>query len=169
MTILALLATTSGSQVCMRSYDCCAKLSVSRYVLIVVMQSAACAQPAATRSHLERAGGNVRLVQALAEHVPVMYNTPVGAVHYGSEGVTVVTEDGRALAADACVVSVPLGVLKASHIDFSPPLPQPKLDAIDRLGCVFANSRRHHLTLCLKWCCALDAVVGSATHIAAVL
>jgi polyamine oxidase len=82
-----------------------------------------------------RAGGIGRLVKALAEDVPVLYNTGVSGVHYGPEGVTVVTKSGQAIAADACVFTVPLGVLKAEHISFDPPLPKPKLAAIRRLGC----------------------------------
>lgn len=82
-----------------------------------------------------RAGGNVRLVKALAEHVPVLYNTAATSVQYGSEGVCVVTAEGRAIAADAAVVTVPLGVLKAAGLEFSPPLPVAKARAINRLGC----------------------------------
>ena len=37
-------------------------------------------------------------------------------------------------AGDAVLVTVPLGVLKHGSIEFSPPLPQRKLEAIKRLG-----------------------------------
>lgn len=77
----------------------------------------------------------MRLVQALAEHVPVLYNTPAVSVQYGSDGVCVATADGRALAADAAVVTVPLGVLKNGGLEFCPPLPLSKARAIKRLGC----------------------------------
>lgn len=87
-----------------------------------------------------RAGGNARLVRALADGLPILYHTPVQEVHYGSQGVTVVAEGGRALAADAVVVTVPLGVLKAGHIAFSPSLPAAKEQVIQRFGC--ASGRR---------------------------
>ncbi|GAT11754.1 monoamine oxidase [Mycolicibacterium novocastrense] len=38
------------------------------------------------------------------------------------------------MTADRVIVTVPLGVLKADAIAFDPPLPQPKRDAIGRLG-----------------------------------
>lgn len=44
------------------------------------------------------------------------------------------TQDGREYFADIVVVTVPLGVLKRGSITFVPPLPDPKLDAIRRLG-----------------------------------
>lgn len=81
-------------------------------------------------------GGNARLIQALTENVPVLYSMPVREIYYGSSGITVVTQEGRAISADACVVTVPLGVLKAGHIDFKPQLPPSKVGAISRLGCV---------------------------------
>lgn len=84
--------------------------------------------------HVWLPGGNARLVKALAEEVPILYNTAAQEVHYGDAGVTVVTADGGALAADACLVTVPLGVLKAGHICFRPPLPASKQKAIDALG-----------------------------------
>lgn len=89
------------------------------------------------------AGGNVRLVKALAEHVPILYNTPAASVQYGSRGVCVTTADGRAIAADAAVVTVPLGVLKAEGLQFSPPLPVAKRQAIKRLGCALGRMLWH--------------------------
>lgn len=40
----------------------------------------------------------------------------------------------HACAAEAALVTVPLGVLKAGSISFLPPLPQRKQDAIARMG-----------------------------------
>lgn len=99
------------------------------------------------------AGGNARLVQALAEDVPVLYNTPVASVDYGGGGVTVTTVEGSAVVADACIVTVPLGVLKADTIDFQPPLPEAKRQAISRLGCagVLSACRLQH-SVCVKVC-----------------
>ena len=42
--------------------------------------------------------------------------------------------DGRALSAEFVCVTVPLGVLKADTVAFSPPLPRAKAEAIRRLG-----------------------------------
>ena len=65
--------------------------------------------------------------------VDVRLNEPVVAISYGSDGVTANTSLGTHQA-DAVIVTVPLGVLKAKTITFEPPLPQPKRDAIARLG-----------------------------------
>ena len=48
-------------------------------------------------------------------------------------------------AGDAVLVTVPLGVLKAASINFSPPLPQRKADAIQRMGFGVLNK------VCLFW------------------
>lgn len=85
---------------------------------------------------IERAGGTAQLVEGLTKDVPILYNSPAARVHYGTSGVTVVTTQGRAITADACIVTVPLGVLKANKISFFPPLPKAKASAIKRLGCV---------------------------------
>ena len=85
---------------------------------------------------LAHAGGTAQLVEGLTKGVPILYNSPASRVHYGTSGVTVVTTQGRAITADACIVTVPLGVLKADKISFSPPLPAAKAKAIKRLGCV---------------------------------
>lgn len=46
----------------------------------------------------------------------------------------VTLEDGRIFVADAAIVTVPLGVLKANLIKFEPKLPEWKLAAISELG-----------------------------------
>jgi monoamine oxidase len=43
---------------------------------------------------------------------------------------------------DAVLVTVPLGVLKKGSISFEPPLPQRKLDAIQRMGFGVLNKVR---------------------------
>ncbi|MCP4434668.1 MAG: NAD(P)-binding protein [Actinomycetia bacterium] len=49
-------------------------------------------------------------------------------------GEVAVTSTSGVTTADAALVTVPLGVLKAGSIGFDPPLPDSKLGAIDRLG-----------------------------------
>ena len=68
----------------------------------------------------------------LADGLDIRLETPVEAISLGQD-VRIVTPDGD-LTADAVLVTVPLGVLKAGTITFDPPLPEPKLAAIDRLG-----------------------------------
>jgi hypothetical protein len=96
---------------------------------------------------LQCAGGTAQLVRGLTNGVPILYNSPAARVHYGTSGVTVVTTQGRAITADACVVTVPLGVLKANKIEFCPPLPKAKTNAIKRLGYDSPAHRPHALRL----------------------
>lgn len=79
-------------------------------------------------------GGNGRLVQALAENVPIQYEKTVNTIRYGSDGVQVVVNGGQVFEGDICLCTVPLGVLKSGSIKFNPELPQRKLDGIKRLG-----------------------------------
>jgi lysine-specific histone demethylase 1 len=83
--------------------------------------------------HVFLPGGNVRLVSALAEGVPIFYGKTVHSIAYGSEGVKVVAGD-KVFEGDMALCTVPLGVLKRGSIKFEPELPQRKLDAIKRLG-----------------------------------
>ncbi|XP_022765460.1 protein FLOWERING LOCUS D [Durio zibethinus] len=78
-------------------------------------------------------GGNGRLVQALAENVPILYEKTVHTIRYGSDGVQVMA-GSHVYEGDMALCTVPLGVLKSGSIKFVPELPQRKLDGIKRLG-----------------------------------
>nr|XP_010918622.1 lysine-specific histone demethylase 1 homolog 3 [Elaeis guineensis] len=78
-------------------------------------------------------GGNGRLIQALAENVPIIYEKTVHTIRYGGDGVQVVA-GGQVYEGDMALCTVPLGVLKNGSIKFVPELPQRKLDGIKRLG-----------------------------------
>ncbi|CAL1387017.1 unnamed protein product [Linum trigynum] len=78
-------------------------------------------------------GGNGRLVHALAENVPILYEKTVHTIRYGSDGVQVVA-GSRTFAGDMVLCTIPLGVLKSGSVKFVPELPQRKLDGIKRLG-----------------------------------
>jgi len=64
----------------------------------------------------------------------VITNVPVTSVNYSGNTVSVTTLDGTVHEADCVLVTVSLGVLKAGLIDFSPSLPDEKLDAIQSVG-----------------------------------
>ncbi|KAH9621382.1 hypothetical protein KSS87_007196 [Heliosperma pusillum] len=57
----------------------------------------------------------------------------VESIRYGVDGVLVYA-GGQEFRADMVLCTVPLGVLKRDAIEFVPPLPQKKRDAIERLG-----------------------------------
>lgn len=81
-------------------------------------------------------GGYVRLVDAVAMGLDVRLGAPVESIRYGGGGgteVEVLTASER-FTADAAIVTVPLGVLKAGAIRFDPPLPAPRRAAIARIG-----------------------------------
>lgn len=73
------------------------------------------------------------LVNALARGVDVRFETIVSRIEHSSDGVVVETSDGTERGSHV-VVTVPLGVLKAGSIEFSPELPAPKRAAIDGLA-----------------------------------
>ncbi|GMG99435.1 hypothetical protein Nepgr_001275 [Nepenthes gracilis] len=83
--------------------------------------------------HCFLSGGNGRLVQALAENIPILYEKTVNTVRYSSAGVEVVAGN-QVFEGDMALCTVPLGVLKIGSIKFIPELPQRKLDGIKRLG-----------------------------------
>lgn len=77
--------------------------------------------------------GYDQIINGLATDLPIQTGYRVQRVEYGDDGVTVFTDRGL-FEADYALVTVPLGVLKAGNITFSPPLPSRKSDAIQRLG-----------------------------------
>ncbi|KAF6140303.1 hypothetical protein GIB67_000351 [Kingdonia uniflora] len=78
-------------------------------------------------------GGNGKLVQALAENLPILYEKTVHTIRYGGDGVQVIS-GGQVFEGDMALCTVPLGVLKSGSIKFIPELPQRKLDGIKRMG-----------------------------------
>uniref|UniRef100_A0ACD6AGB8 Uncharacterized protein n=1 Tax=Avena sativa TaxID=4498 RepID=A0ACD6AGB8_AVESA len=84
--------------------------------------------------HCFLAGGNSRLVHALCDGVPVLYEKTVKRIEHGEDGVSITVEGGQVFQADMALCTVPLGVLKNGSIEFDPVLPKNKLGAIQRLG-----------------------------------
>ncbi|CAO2205716.1 unnamed protein product [Urochloa humidicola] len=84
--------------------------------------------------HCFLAGGNSRLIHALCDGVPVLYEKTVNRIEHGADGVSVTVEGGQVFQADMVLCTVPLGVLKSKSILFDPELPEQKLGAIERLG-----------------------------------
>jgi len=79
-------------------------------------------------------GGYRQYVQALADGLDIRTSKEVTAITVEQDGVRVTLRDGTSVSASHAVVTIPLGVLKAGAIAFEPPLPEPRLSAIDRLG-----------------------------------
>jgi monoamine oxidase/GNAT superfamily N-acetyltransferase len=73
------------------------------------------------------------LVGELADGLAIAFDSPVRSITRRGESWCVST-DGRDVVADAVVVTVPLGALKAGAIELQPPLPPRTLAAMDRIG-----------------------------------
>ena len=72
------------------------------------------------------------LVQTYGAGVPVRLSTPVRAIDWSGQGVVVETSAGRITSA-AVIVTVPVNVLKAGSIRFTPDLPASTRDGLDGL------------------------------------
>ena len=81
-------------------------------------------------------GGFHNIALALSAGLDIRLSTPVTAVDYtdGSSHVRVITAGGEVVTADAVVVSLPIGCVKASTIRYTPPLPQWKLESWRGIG-----------------------------------
>ncbi|XP_021759847.1 lysine-specific histone demethylase 1 homolog 3-like [Chenopodium quinoa] len=95
-------------------------------------------------AHCMIKGGYGAVVESIAQGLSIHLNQVVADISYGAVGsegsdnssykVKVSTFSGKEFSGDAVLITVPLGCLKAESIKFSPPLPQWKHSAIQRLG-----------------------------------
>ncbi|MEM9293443.1 MAG: NAD(P)/FAD-dependent oxidoreductase [Acidobacteriota bacterium] len=79
-------------------------------------------------------GGYGQLVQRLASDLDVRLGTPIARIEHDDRGVRLTSAQGEVFNATHALITVPLGVLKADSIAFSPALPEAKREAIQRLG-----------------------------------
>ena len=82
--------------------------------------------------HLFLAGYD-QIIANLADGVSIQTGQTVEQIAYDNQGAQIKTSSNQ-FDADYLLVTVPLGVLKANQIQFSPGLPEAKLNAIQRLG-----------------------------------
>jgi monoamine oxidase len=78
--------------------------------------------------------GYQALAEAMAKGIDVRLNTAVRSIDIRESARAMVETSGETFDADAVLVTIPLGVLKAGGIEFEPPLPARKVTAIERLG-----------------------------------
>lgn len=79
-------------------------------------------------------GGAGQLAAWLAREIDIAKGDAVRRITRSRRGVEVGLASGRVVQADGCVVTVPLGVLKAGKVRFEPVLPEGHRRAIRRLG-----------------------------------
>ena len=76
-----------------------------------------------------------KILEILAEGAEIEYNKVVREIDYtNSNKVVVRTADGQGHEASKVIVCVPLSILQAGDITFSPTLPQNKIRSIQSLG-----------------------------------
>lgn len=78
--------------------------------------------------------GYYPVLKALSKDIDIRLNHRVTRISNGPNEVTVTVEGGRNFVADAAIITVPIGVLKANLIEFEPKLPEWKVSAISDLG-----------------------------------
>jgi monoamine oxidase len=77
--------------------------------------------------------GYGNLVARHGAGLDIRLNQPVSEIRWDGPGVAVTTPSGT-LQANACIVTVPVGVLKAGAIRFTPDLPARNREALDGMG-----------------------------------
>lgn len=78
-------------------------------------------------------GGYSQVVEGVANGLDVRLGHVVKMIDYGRELVWIQTDRGT-FAAEKCIVTLPLGVLKAGLVPFQPALPSSLQEAIGRMG-----------------------------------
>jgi monoamine oxidase len=78
--------------------------------------------------------GYDEILKPLTEDLDIRLSHVVSAIEYSNDGGVSVLTDKGAFEADYCICSVPLGVLKASDILFTPELPTDYRSSIGKLG-----------------------------------
>jgi monoamine oxidase len=108
--------------------------------------------------------GYDRVPHALAQRLHVRLDSPVSAIAWGEDGATLTLHAGEQLRANHVIVTVPVSLLQAGRISFSPELPAAKSDAISRIA-------MGHVTKLVLWferafwppfqVCSTDGAVAS--------
>lgn len=78
-------------------------------------------------------GGYTQLINDAAQGLTIHFNQPVQSIRHDAFGATVTTSDAT-YQSDAVVITVPLGILRTGRLQFDPPLPAAKTQAIARIG-----------------------------------
>ena len=82
--------------------------------------------------------GYLQILDTLDDGLDIRLEHVVSKVEYDDQGVIVTTNQGT-FDAKYVISTLPIGVLKAESVEFSPPLPAAKQQAIDRIGMGLMN------------------------------
>lgn len=78
--------------------------------------------------------GYDQISDAVTSGLDIRLGVVVAAINQTQTGMQVTDAAGRITDFDAVLVTVPLGVLQQNRIEFTPPLPEEKIEAISKLG-----------------------------------
>ncbi|MGW0516393.1 flavin monoamine oxidase family protein [Crossiella sp. NPDC003009] len=78
-------------------------------------------------------GGYDQVLAPLAAGLDLRTGVVVRRVEHGPDGVALHIADGTVLRGRRCVLTLPLGVLWAGSVEFTPPLPEDRRRALERL------------------------------------
>ncbi|MGD1930234.1 MAG: flavin monoamine oxidase family protein [Leptolyngbyaceae cyanobacterium] len=78
--------------------------------------------------------GYSHLLAKLAVGLNIQYATPVVRIGWSPSGVQIQTDTAQIYTAQQIVITLPLALLQANAVEFTPPLPASKLNAIQGLG-----------------------------------
>ncbi|RDX65780.1 putative polyamine oxidase 4 [Mucuna pruriens] len=116
-------------------------ISVSQAISVVLDRHPELRQQGLAHEEHVLSGGHGLMVQgydpvikSLAKDIDIRLNHRVKKISSGYNKVMVTVEDGRNFVADAAIITVPIGILKANLIEFEPRLPDWKVSAISDLG-----------------------------------
>jgi len=76
----------------------------------------------------------VKVIEGLSRDAETLFGFDVERISRNSKGVEISAGTGEEISAEAAVITVPIGVLKAGRIAFDPPLPARTRTAIEGLG-----------------------------------
>lgn len=80
------------------------------------------------------AKGYSELIDKMSKGLHIRLNTPVQCIEYSSTRVTISDKNGKSYSASKVLITLPLGVLQAGDVEFSPTLSAEKLQAIKGIG-----------------------------------
>ncbi|MEM6520232.1 MAG: NAD(P)/FAD-dependent oxidoreductase [Cyanobacteria bacterium P01_C01_bin.70] len=78
--------------------------------------------------------GYSHLLKQFAAGLDIRYATTVNRISWSPSGIQVYTDSGATYTAQQVVITLPLALLQANAVEFVPPLPEAKLNAIQGLG-----------------------------------
>lgn len=78
-------------------------------------------------------GGYRQLINRFQEGLNIQLSTPVQHINYSGDSIQIATLNGQ-YECQKVILTVPLGVLKKETIQFTPPLPASKREAIFKIG-----------------------------------